>query len=489
MHAPTHITGIGAWIPRLRLARATIAKATAWASPSANAQAKGARAICNWDEDAITMAVEAGRLAIADARRSQTDIGIASISLASTTLPFTSRDDAGLVAAALDADSATATLNVTGSLRVGTNALIQACLAARPALVIASDARVAQCASPQEMAYGHGAAALCLKPDAAPEAANQDVLASVLGFAQVAVDFVDHYRMAGETFDYALEERWIRDEALLRFPLQTIQRALQAAGVEAGQVDHLVMPGPGAAIKRIAQNAGLGNATLADTLHADCGDTGTAQPLLMLARVLEQAAAGELVVLAAFGQGVDAIVLRVGARAASQRSPAVATALAQRCDEPDYVRYLSHAGLVDVDFGMRAERDNRTAQSVAWRKRRATTAFVGGRCARCDTAQFPLARVCVNPDCRATDTQKEYRFADSLGRVKTFTEDWQAYSARPPYIYGNVGFAEGGNLFMEFTDLAAGELSVGDQVRFVFRIKDVDKLRGFRRYFWKAVKA
>lgn len=485
MLARTHITGIGAWVPRLRLARATIAKAIGWANSGAYAQAKGARAVCNWDEDAITMAVEAGRLAIAGARRSATDISLASISVASTTLPFASRDDAGLVAAALDADSATATLNVTGSLRAGTNALIQLCLAARPALVIASDARVAQCASPQEMAFGHGAAALCLTPDASPDAA----IASVLGFAQVAVDFVDHYRMAGQAFDYALEERWIRDEALSRFPPETIQRALQVAGVDAAQVRHFAMPGPAAAIKRIAQSAGLVNAALADALHADCGDTGAAHPLLMLARVLEQAAPGELIVLAAFGQGVDAIVLRVAARAANRRSEAVATALARRCDEPDYLRYLSHAGLVDVDFGMRAERDNRTAQSVAWRKRRATTAFVGGRCARCDTVQFPLARVCVNPGCRAADTQKEYRFADSLGRVKTFTEDWQAYSARPPYIYGNVGFAEGGNLFMEFTDLAAGELAVGDPVRFVFRIKDVDRLRGFRRYFWKAVKA
>lgn len=435
------------------------------------------------------MAVEAGRLAIADARRSQPDFSMASLCLASTTLPFASRDDAGLVAAALDADSATATLNVAGSLRAGTNALIHACLAARPALVIASDARVAQCASPQEMAYGHGAAALCLTPDAEPGAAKEYALASVLGFAQVAVDFVDHYRMAGQRFDYALEERWIRDQALARFPVETIQRALQTAGIDAAQVKHFVMPGPAAAIKRITQNAALVNAALADSLHADCGDTGTAHPLLMLARVLEQAAPGELVVLAAFAQGVDAIVLRVGERTGQQHRQPVTTALARRCDEPDYLRYLSHASLVDVDFGMRAERDNRTAQSVAWRKRRATTAFVGGRCARCNTVQFPLTRVCVNPDCRVTDTQQEYRFADSRGRVKTFTEDWQAYSARPPYIYGNVGFIEGGNLFMEFTDLAAGELAVGDEVRFFFRIKDVDKLRGFRRYFWKAAKA
>jgi glycosyltransferase involved in cell wall biosynthesis len=79
--------------------------------------------------------------------------------------------------------------------------------------------------------------------------------------------------------------------------------------------------------------------------------------------------------------------------------------------------------------------------------------------------------------------------ADSRGRVKSFTEDWQAFASRPPYLYGNVEFAEGGNLLMEFTDLTSGELKVNDTVRFVYRIKDEDRIRGFRRYFWKATTA
>ena len=55
-------------------------------------------------------------------------------------------------------------------------------------------------------------------------------------------------------------------------------------------------------------------------------------------------------------------------------------------------------------------------------------------------------------------------------------------------MYGNVEFAEGGNLFMEFTDIEPGELKVNDPIRFVYRIKDDDRMRGFRRYFWKATK-
>jgi len=164
-------------------------------------------------------------------------------------------------------------------------------------------------------------------------------------------------------------------------------------------------------------------------------------------------------------------------------------ALRRKRDEASYVRYLSHRGLLDVDFGMRAERDQRTAHSVAYRKREALTGFKGGRCALCGTVQFPRARVCVNPECRATDSQTLHRLADSRGRVKTFTEDWQAYAVRPPYVYGNIEFAEGGNLLMELTDIESGELKVNDAVRFVFRIKDEDRMRRFRRYFWKATKA
>ena len=208
----------------------------------------------------------------------------------------------------------------------------------------------------------------------------------------------------------------------------------------------------------------------------------------MLVTALEAAAPGDLIVAVGIGQGFDALLLQAGAGLRSAGRP-LADALARKRDETSYVRYLSHRGLLDVDFGMRAERDQRTAHTVAYRKRSALSAVNGGRWQRCGTVQFPQSRVCVNPECRATDTQLPHRLADSKGRVKSFTEDWQAYAARPPYLYGNVEFAEGGNLLMEFTDIEPGELKVNDAVRFVYRIKDEDRARGVRRYFWKATTA
>jgi uncharacterized OB-fold protein len=40
---------------------------------------------------------------------------------------------------------------------------------------------------------------------------------------------------------------------------------------------------------------------------------------------------------------------------------------------------------------------------------------------------------------------------------------------------------------MDFTDVEQGSVDSGMEVKLVFRIKEFDEKRGFRRYFWKAV--
>src|SRR4029077_21287234 len=91
------ILAFGAYLPRLRLSRRAIAEANGWFNPALKAQGKGERAMCNWDEDVVTMAVEAARDALADRDRSS----IAAIRFASTTFPFLDRSHAGIAAGAL----------------------------------------------------------------------------------------------------------------------------------------------------------------------------------------------------------------------------------------------------------------------------------------------------------------------------------------------------------------------------------------------------
>ena len=53
-----------------------------------------------------------------------------------------------------------------------------------------------------------------------------------------------------------------------------------------------------------------------------------------------------------------------------------------------------------------------------------------------------------------------------------------------------VQFDEGGRAMMDLADIDPDtELQVGQPMRMVFRVKDYDTNRGFRRYFWKATPA
>ena len=56
----------------------------------------------------------------------------------------------------------------------------------------------------------------------------------------------------------------------------------------------------------------------------------------------------------------------------------------------------------------------------------------------------------------------------------------------PPFRFGHIDFEGGARVLMKFTDTYADELQVGLPLQMVYRIKDFDRQRGFRCYFWKA---
>ena len=55
------ILSFGGYVPRIRLNRQSIADANSWFNPGLKGLAKGERSMANWDEDSVTMAVEAAR--------------------------------------------------------------------------------------------------------------------------------------------------------------------------------------------------------------------------------------------------------------------------------------------------------------------------------------------------------------------------------------------------------------------------------------------
>jgi len=476
------ILSFGAYLPRARLQRKAIAAANSWFAPGLRGLAKGERSICNWDEDSITMGVEAARDCLTGVERGM----LTQLVLASSTLPFDDRQNAGVVANALQLKSALRSMDQAGSQRAGSTALAAAldgAAASGLTLVVASDARKSKAGSVQEMHYGDGAAAMLV--------GHGEPVAKLIASHSETVDFVHQYRMHDRHHDYAWEERWVRDEGYLKIVPRAVEALLKRCSVDATTITHFCMPGTLSRIAAaVAKRCGFNEGAVRDNLAAVCGDTGVAHPLLLLAAALEDARPGDRILLAAFGEGCDALLFEVTpaiAKASARRG--VKGALAARREDGNYMRYLSFNGLLDMERGMRAEPDKPTQMTVLYRNRDMIQGLVGGKCRNCGTVQYPRQRYCVNPDCNALDSQDDYAFSERSGTVMSYTADSLTYSPDPPTYFGMVQFDGGGRMLMDFSEVEAGKIDVGLPVRLAFRIKDTDAMRGFVRYFWKATPA
>ncbi len=479
----TGIIAFGAYIPRLRLQRASVVAANRWFAPGLAGLGKGERAMAGWDEDVVTMGVEAARDCLAGRER----VSISGVTLASTTAPFADRQNAGLIKEALNLADETATLDVGGSQRAGLSALIQALMAsaggAGDVLCIASEKRRAQPGSEAELTHGDAAAAV-LVGDAEP-------LAKALAWHSISADFVDHFRAHDAEFDYGWEARWVRDEGYAKLAPQAIKGALDKAGLTGADIDAFIFPATARGVTAsVAKQVGVRPEAVRDTLAATVGEAGTAHALVMLAHALADAKPGDRILAAAFGFGCEAVIFEA-TEALATRPPnqGVSGWLARRKAEPNYMKYLAFNGLLKMDGGMRAEFDQKQPLSALWRHRKTVLGLVGGRCTKTGVVQYPRSDLSVGPNDHALGTQEDYPLAERAARILTFTADNLTYTLDPPAYYGMVEFDEGGRMTAEFCDVEADDVEVGRPMRMMFRIKAVDQQRHFTKYFWKAAPA
>ncbi len=480
------ITAYGAYIPRRRLQRKAVAEANKWFAPGLMGAAKGERAMANYDEDAVTLAVEAGRDCLPASDPVKDRAGVDAIYFASTSMPFSDRQNAGIVSAALQLQQNISSADVTSSMRAGTSALLLALDSVASGrvtapLVVAGEKRKARAASSQELSYGDAAAAVTLGKD--------NVVAKFVGSHSETMDFVDHFRGEGDDYDYGWEERWIRDEGYSKIVPAAVKALFEKTGVKPADIAHFILPCPFAKLDQaIAKQCGIDPTKTRDNLAATVGDSGSTHALLMLVHALEQAKAGDKILVVQFGQGCDALLFEATESISSlPKRAGVTGSLARRKEETNYLKYLGFNGLIELEKGMRAEVDKRTALTVLYRKNDMLLGLTGGKCRVCGTAQYPKTRICVSPNCKAVDSQDDYGFSEKQGEVLSWSADFLTYSMDPPNHYGMITFAEGGRFMADITDVEQGQVDSGTKVRMSFRIKDRDEKRGFVRYFWKAV--
>src|SRR5438874_653480 len=183
------ITSYGAYVPMLRLPLAAIG--------GGGAKPGGPeKAVANWDEDAVTMAVAAA----VDCLRGVDRASVDGVLFASTSYPLKEKQGAALVARALDLRRDVMTADMSDSLRAGATALRAAADAvkagsAKRVLVVAGETRLAAPRSALEPNLGDGAAALLVGAEdvavaAAPEGARAGQRILLVGYGDGAEAFV-----------------------------------------------------------------------------------------------------------------------------------------------------------------------------------------------------------------------------------------------------------------------------------------------------------
>jgi len=476
------IVSFGGYIPRYRITRMNIVQNMAWYFPVIMAVAGGEKAVANWDEDAISMAVAAGWDCMQGRNRKKID----SVYLASTTLPFSDRLNAGIVAAALNVnEEGSMHADFSACIKGGTTAMIAGLEAVasgkrKNVLVTASDLRRTKMATMLEMFYGDGAAAVLL--------GDEDVIAEFIDSHSVSCDFVDHYKGYGKEFDYNWEERWVRDEGYGKIIPQAIRGFLKKTGTAIGDYAKIIYPCYFTGThKQIAKELGIEGAKLQSNMHDGIGDTGTAHPLLMLVSALEDAKPGDKILLASFGQGCDVLGFTVTDKILEiQSSHGIRKCIAGKVDIGSYQKFIKFRDLIEADLGIRGEANPNTSLTVLWRKHKMILGMEGSKCKKCSTVQFPSQPICVNPECGNMEFEP-YEFADKMGSVAMFTGDLLSPSVDPPAVYGLVEFEGGGRTMLDFTDCNLNQVAVGMKVKMSFRRRSVDAMRGFTSYFWKAL--
>jgi hydroxymethylglutaryl-CoA synthase len=475
------IRAFSCYLPRYRLNRKRIFQGMGWFNPVTISAAQGEKAVANYDEDSLTMAVAASMNCLEAIPRAEVD----TVCLASTTLPYLERENAAILNTALDLSAEIRAADFRDSLKCGTTALLSGLdalqgTAARNVLVVAADCRPAKLGSMQEQYYGDGAAAFVLGVD--------DVVAEFKGSFSVSADFPDYIRAEGKTFDRGWEERWITNEGYRKLIPKAITGLLNKYRMDIQDLAKVIYP---CHFKRthlaIAKKLGISGDRLQENLHETLGDTGAAHPLIMLAAALEKAKPGDKILVASYGNGSDALFLEVTDKIKTiGKIRGFSYYGVRRRELESYEKYAVFKRLVPADLGMRGEDEPATSFSMLWRKRKDIFALVGSRCKVCGTPQFPSQRVCVNPDCGEMDQVEEYRFSDRKGTIFTYTGDMLAFCYDPPQIYGLIDMEGGGRLFLDFTDCELESLKVESPVEMTFRRRYLDESRGIHGYFWKA---
>jgi len=461
------IRSYGAYIPKYRLGKET----AGWTYP-------GEKAVANFDEDSITMAVAAGADCLRGHDRSRVD----GVLFATTTPPYLEKQGAAVVAAALDLRNDIYSADITGVLRAGTTAVHMAIDAieagrARQVLVAAADCRMAAPRDPLEPSIGDGAAALLLSAES--------TIANIEGSYSITDTMLDVWRSQDDEFVRSWEDRFVIEEGYQRVVPEAVAAFLAQQQLTPKDVSKAIYhSGDARRHAQLAARIGLEEGQVQDPLYGRVGNTGAAFPLMLLASALEEASPGDRILVAGYGDGCDVFSLRASDSIAAARDGhrGVRGHLESKLLLTSYDEYARWRTLLPTAAARRPAPPTPSV-SALWRESDKNLRLLGSRCLSCGYLQYPHQRVCVN--CQGTDSFEPVRLSDRAAEVFTYSMDYVAGTVDIPLVVTVINFDGGGRMICMMTDRNIDEVKVGMPVEMTFR-----KLRtvgGIHNYYWKSM--
>jgi 3-hydroxy-3-methylglutaryl CoA synthase len=465
------ITSFGAYIPYLRLPLVAI-------SGGKRTEGGPEKAVANYDEDALTLAVAAGIDCLRGIDRKTVD----GVLFASTSYAFKEKQGAAIVAKALDLRRDVLTADVGDSLRAGTNALRAAmdsvkAGSAKRVLVVIGDTRMAAPRSALEGNLGDAGVAFLV--------GDTDVAASVTATQSVADEIIDVWRTEGDPFVHSWEDRFVVDHGYRANVKEVVSGLLKKQGLEPKDFAKLVLFGPDKrSHSALARELKFDPTTqLQDAFFGQVGNCGAAFAPLQLAAALEDAKAGDKLLLVNYGDGADAFVIEVGAAIDKLRDRrGVRWYLKRRGEIPTYDMYLRFRQLLATEHDRRAGAG--LSATKHFRDRDYEVSLLAQKCRKCGQVQYPHQRVCFS--CYAKDEFDHVRLSDQIGALKSFTFDNFAGSPNPPLV-ATVTDLLGARLYIQMTDANPKEVKLDLPVEMVFR--KIHDAGGTPNYYWKCTPA
>src|SRR3954470_23383918 len=232
----------GTYVPEARLDRGLIAAALGTPAGA------GTRSVAGYDEDTTSMGVEAARQALANLAP---ELMPQRVLFATANPAYLDKTNATAIHAALGLPSSAAAFDVGGAVRSGIGAMMLATQATVPTLVVVSDIRTGRPGGADEREGGDGAAAFVM---ASADTVGDAMQVRPIAAASASAEFLDRWRLPGETASHVWEERF-GEHAYLPLVQAAFTDALKAAGIGADALDHVIVTGVHTRAARAASRA------------------------------------------------------------------------------------------------------------------------------------------------------------------------------------------------------------------------------------------